>query len=70
MDMDDRTQLQAECARLEGELLVVERALDGLTSDADDVQRMQLTTRLRQNLTELGQVNALLSELRGPAAST
>jgi hypothetical protein len=67
MDMDDRPHLHAECARLEGEILVVERALDGLKSDADETQRMQLATRLRQHLAELGQVNARLSELRGLA---
>jgi hypothetical protein len=68
MGMDGRTRLQAECTRLERELLDTEAALNGLTSGADDAQRTRLEASLKQHLVELAQVNARLSELRGPCA--
>ena len=70
MGMDDRTRLQAQRARLENQLLAIEHEVEALMPDAGEEHRMQLTASLGQHLAELGQVNASLSGMRGPAAST
>lgn len=70
MDTDDRAHLQADCTRLEQELLAIEQALENRVFTDGDTERLQLTARQEHHLAELGAINARLGALLDSATPT